>query len=133
MQFQKGEVHNPRSRPKGASPVLAIGYAPMIAALSARISPPSSMTPACRHAVGGRALAGPFRHGNPGRIGRVMHVWSGGRGAGGCGPRPESGARRAAQPVTVGQAAGRSGRDPQHVALSSHAAANPPMLLFFLS
>lgn len=38
------------------------------------------------------------------------------------------GARSAEQPVTVGQAAGRSGRDPHHVALSSLAAASPPTL-----
>mgnify|MGYP001824722329 CR=1 FL=1 len=44
-----------------------------------------------------------------------------GRGGEGCGPRV-AGARRAAEPMTVGQAAGRSGRDPQHVALSSLAA-----------
>ena len=53
-------------------------------------------------------------------------------GGEGCGPC-EAGARSAAQPMTAGQAAGRSGRDPQHVALSSRAAFTlPAFMLSFL-
>ena len=63
-------------------------------------------------------LFGTVFHGLKQRIATLRH----GRGGEGCGPGPKSGAHSAASPMTVGQAAGRSGRDPQHVALSSLAA-----------
>ena len=62
-------------------------------------------------------LFGAVFHGLWLRMSRLLH----GREGEGCGPH-EVGARSAASPLTVGQAAGRSGRDPQHVALSSHTA-----------
>ena len=82
--------------------------------------------PSADNIVGARALPCPYLHDKRGSLAGDMQVRPGSRGAGGCAPRPKSGERSAAQPVTVGQAAGRSGRDPHHVALSSRAAPSPP-------